>query len=712
MIVIILSSLVLINVNCQLAHLWLNYQQFQCAQNVRSHHEAVQHQYLCISSLTWKCVRDVNVYTRGSALSLDYFCSFINGQNAKQSQTIWNIHARPNIHVHFLKFSLFNNYWYCDGEYLKVTTTNKSSTFCGNRLPWIHDASDVSVNIKLSMDRFSPVHYQVELQYYGAYIQNYQDFVVFMKFYVDNLDSIFDFETHVPDVMQNKFESFHFISNKLAVLDFLTVKMCSKMQLVCHDGPGIKSPTLQFICSNDSICEYRSSTFQMYCKFSVSDIGCLNVPKFHYRATIAEDKEFNNITWSDEIIDGWYLGVRKLQINETVNKGTDKYRYKYVDPDWYLTSLTINKMTISFPYMMYEGYSCMYGGIYIELDLWGTLLPEVLSHCDPSSTVYREGFFYSSQIVIIIIHYMEYSGPTIIFEAEINECFTFIRPLVLKFDDNKSVNLTVPHVDKYTFDKNTFYLQSLFHRNKKHIYVTFEAEHIRAEVKFNPLQSDLCIYCTLVYLPRAHISKIKGRQYDVEVLNKAFTRKDLIQSISIDTSSCNAFITPMWFVSIQVHRYFEEKGIFDGINTRVFTVLSGTVLWKRYKLPEAHSTGPFWYMVHMIKPADIPPYAIWRVWMEACFSLSHVALEVPVDKHLSTSVYKWNHFDNSYNVYMTIDVAVSLLFESDKITIQDESCQDVFKAWFRRHFVYDDRITQCDPGEISDQCFFTFHNLR
>ena len=260
----------------------------------RSYHEAVQHQYSCVSSLTWKCVRDVNVYTPGSVLSLDSFCGFIKGQNAKQSQTTWNIHVRPNIHVHFLKFSLFNNYWHCDFEYLKVTTTNKSSTFCGNRLPWIYDASDVSVNIKLSTDRFGSMHYYVELQYHGAYVQNYQDFVIFMEPY-------FTLKTHLPDITQNKFESFHFIaSSRLDVQNVLAANTCSNKQLICYDGPGIKSPTLQFIC-NPFHCEYRSSTFQMYCKFSVSYIGCLNVPQFFYYPTYANKGEFKRIGLSE----GW-----------------------------------------------------------------------------------------------------------------------------------------------------------------------------------------------------------------------------------------------------------------------------------------------------------------------------------------------------------------------------------------------------------------------
>ena len=143
MLVAILSSLVLASVKCELAFVWLNHQQFQCVQNTRSHRDAVRHQYLCIFPLTWTCVNDANDYGNNSMISLDYFCGFIDVQNALQSHTIWTIHVRPNVHVHFLKFSLFTNYWYCDFEYLSVISKNNSSIFCGDRLPWIYDASDV-----------------------------------------------------------------------------------------------------------------------------------------------------------------------------------------------------------------------------------------------------------------------------------------------------------------------------------------------------------------------------------------------------------------------------------------------------------------------------------------------------------------------------------------------------------------------------------------
>ena len=240
MIAIIISLLVLTPVNCQLAFIWLSHQQFQCAQNTRNYREAVSHQFLCLSSVTWTCVRDTNVYTPSSVISLDYFCGFIGGQNARRSHTTWNIYMSPNIHVHFNKFSFFANYWYCDVEYLRVTSKDKSSTFCGNRLPWIYDASAFSVSIALSTERFGSMRYQIELQYYGAYVPNYQHFIVFMESY-----SILN--THLPDMIKNKYESFHYISDgRLNIVHLSVDNMCSKLQIICYDGPGIKAPTLHF----------------------------------------------------------------------------------------------------------------------------------------------------------------------------------------------------------------------------------------------------------------------------------------------------------------------------------------------------------------------------------------------------------------------------------------------------------------------------------
>ena len=216
----ILYSLFLTTVTCQLAFVWLTQQHFQCTHGIRNYRESLGHQYWCIYSRTLTCIMDTFEYEPDLSISFSYFCGFVNGRNTLHSHTKWNIYVMPNIHIHFLKFSLFHNYWFCDYEYLKVVSNNKSSTFCGSRLPWVYDASDASVKIIFSTQRFSSKHYHMELQYYGAYIDNHQHFLIFTE-PLPNLDF------HLPHTKQIVFESFHLVSNsrrsilRLSVFSFL-----------------------------------------------------------------------------------------------------------------------------------------------------------------------------------------------------------------------------------------------------------------------------------------------------------------------------------------------------------------------------------------------------------------------------------------------------------------------------------------------------------
>ena len=270
--------------NCQLAHILLHYHHFQCSQNTRNYRESIRHQYLCTSPLIRTCISDDNVYSHNSIIFLDNFCGFIDGQNALQPHTIWNIHLKPNINIHFLKFVLLDNYWYCDYEYLMVYSNNKTSTFCGNRFPWVYDAYDTKVKIILMTQRTGTEHYQLEFLYYGEYVPNYQHFILFTP-------SSPILKTHYPNTEQNAFESFHFISrSRFDIMELEAMNTCSKGQVVCHDGPGFKSPLLQFTY-NQSVWKCLSSTFQMMCKFSRVDDVCTNGPRLYYRAICASDKD-------------------------------------------------------------------------------------------------------------------------------------------------------------------------------------------------------------------------------------------------------------------------------------------------------------------------------------------------------------------------------------------------------------------------------------
>ena len=66
----------------------------------------------------------------------------------------------------------------------------------------------------------------------------------------------------------------------------------------------------------------------------------------------------------------------------------------------------------------------MYGGIYIhEIGARSSHLSEVFSHCDPSNSINGAELEFKF-FVVVIVHYREYSGPTIIFDAE----YKYLRP--------------------------------------------------------------------------------------------------------------------------------------------------------------------------------------------------------------------------------------------------------------------------------------------
>ena len=216
-------------------------------------------------------------------------------------------------------------------------------------------------------------NYQLELLYYGAYVPNYKHFVIGLFIQPTSLINI-----HLPNAEQNAFESFHFVSSRLNIVELEALYTCNTGQVLCYDGPGFKSPFLQFTY-NQSIWECLSSTFQMMCKFSRVNKVCTNGTRLHYRAIRARDDQVNvhitTVTHSTLLWRGF-----KLTIDESESKGTSNYIFYHPDFRGKGDLLEIKKMDISFPYMLSEGNSCMYGGLYIVQNILSSD-SEILSLC-------------------------------------------------------------------------------------------------------------------------------------------------------------------------------------------------------------------------------------------------------------------------------------------------------------------------------------------
>ena len=698
MIISCISRLLFLHaVTSQLASVWMNYQHFQCVKTVyiQNHRQFIHYQYVCISSVTWACIKDTVIYAYSSNISLDYFCGFIDGQNALQEHTIWNIHVKvPNIHVHFMQFNLSHYYWYCDYEYLKVISNNNISTFCGERYPWVFDALDSSVRMLFSVPRVGSKDYLLELQYYGAYRAHNQHFVIFNQ-------SSTIMSTHFPNMERNEFETFHFISNyKVDIMYLAAMNVCSVHQVVCYDGPGIKSPMLQFT-NTQNLSEWMclSSTFQMWCTFSRLDRGCGKVPHLHYQA-----KHDINVTYLDETKSG------RLQLHESDMKGTVKYMF-YVHE---VAELKIRDNTKPlFPWMLYEGVSCIYGGIYIVKAL-SSQDSEILSHCKVRGGLTGVNYPYHNlrNVFVVAILYSGYTSEKITFHFTYLICMPatglycdmqdIITPSLTDFEDGMlritKQNLTTQSDQIYldTYLLNLREIQSV----DIHLEINTVTEVC---LKYAPA----CLSTTIFYEP--HFSNIRGRQYDVELLISSITcRQDYIQSIFINMTTCNIMYFHQWTIAIQ-KLFLDNFNLF--LNENYFFFLPSIGFDVHFY---ETTTKPVWVMLHMLKPTGMPVYVIWRLWIEVCNTESQVSLEVLTDKHRSSSVYKWNHFRNNNSAYITVDEAINIQFISEPTQTKTSVLysQEQLTAWFLRHFIYDDRSSKYLDGTTPELSFFTFHNVR
>ena len=708
---LILFSLFLSAVNCQLAYIWLNYHHFQCAQNTRNYREFIQHQYLCTSSVIRTCIYDNIAYTQSPVISLNYFCGFIDGRNALQPHTIWNIHIKPNIKIQFLKFVLSHNYWYCDYEFLRVySNTSKISTFCGNRLPWSYDASNTRLKIMLVTHHSGWENYQVELLYYGAYVPaKNQHFVIFTQ-----QSSMIS--THYPNTEQNEFEGFHFISSsRLNILQLEAMNICSKEQIVCYDGPGIKSPILQFTY-NQSEWKCLSSTFQMVCKFTRATI-CTKVPYLRYHSMRARyyQVEFGIATYID------------IDINRT---GTTKYIYYNQERtgDFHFMPEWIN---LNLPFMLYEGNSCMYGGVYVVKTLSSKDV-ELFSFCTPATFNVSERnsipiiFHDLYNFSVVIIHYSEYSPRRLKFHAE----YSFYNQLIYSLNtteltlvnqqyvSNAAIDITVPTLGRDAQVIIKSYLLKL--RKVQYINISLNNEGTLVKIMLNKLLRTACIDVTIFY--SLHLSNIRGRQNYQETRNwnESVLRLEFVKPVFMNMTSCDFWNVPVWKFYISTYIYGLDL---SALNTSRHMFIP-TFTMCDVEMLEYFPHRPFWFMVHFVRPDEIPLYAIYRVIIHVDNTGSRVSKEVPTDNYQSSSVYGWNRFNG--DVYIVINKTLNILFESNNSMtrapreVWTALAEDhynityhfVFSMHFMRHIIYDEKITKNLAGQASEQSDFTFHNQR
>ena len=200
------------------------------------------------------------------------------------------------------------------------------------------------------------------------------------------------------------------------------------------------------------------------------------MPRLHYHAVRSKYEDFTPI-FSPKILKYWVDYELHLEINETQKSGTTKYMFKNIAPIYRSSffiqvEFGIRVTNLSFPYMLYEGYSCMYGGIYI-VNSSSSSGSEVLSHCTPISTM-NKVFIPRRDFSIVLIHYSEYSSHIIILDAQFKKIVTSTFPVHLIVSGNKSAQATIPSMQGIS--TMVFYFHSILLKLRKvqHIYINIQ----------------------------------------------------------------------------------------------------------------------------------------------------------------------------------------------------------------------------------------------
>ena len=293
---------------------------------------------------------------------------------------------------------------------------------------------------------------------------------------------------------------------------------CSEGQVVCHDGSGFKSPLLQFTY-NQSVWGCLSSTFQMMCKLSRDDV-CTDGPRLYYRAIYARDQDkvtsCRKVEYGIVLPKTLWATLQKEGQEQGVNRGTIKYSLYFADTtSWGACELRIHSDSLG--YMLYEGNSCMYGGLYVVHSNSSTET-EILSLCTSMDDNYLRTTDLKN-VSVVFIHYCEYLIHNIKFYAFHNFHFKGATTMQFDYDDDCSLkykeytlSILFPNTTKPIHGLMIF--SNLLKLRKIH-YINICCDAL-FDIQFLDGLRTSCINITIFYF--SHASNIKGRQYNQETI--------------------------------------------------------------------------------------------------------------------------------------------------------------------------------------------------
>ena len=364
---------------------WLAIHQYNCIQQRTVSKSQILHDYYqCILSVTSSCLSDTNNYKQDMIRMFDY-CGFINGDKIKNALTEWIIITVLHIRLQFLHFSLYHAAGLCKPEKLIIQSVNKTDVFCGKRFPWSYDI--LSSTVKLT---FHCAEVKLNRHYFKLY---YEQIPVAVR-----TDYEIEIEPLIPTGMRTfhsemiDTESYHFVAAFiLHVVCVELINVCAAKYLSCYDGPGNRSPLLPYDPPGQTLL---STTYQMTCVMQRTMPKCNGPTRIVYAdGGEADFRELiPDIPWYMSFVDGVQL-----------------YTYHRVGSreDDLIEKFSLRGMR---PYMLHEGLTCMYGGVYMyAIGDDGVNIPEMWSYCNQFDFLVEDLALPSHPFLFVLVYYREYT---------------------------------------------------------------------------------------------------------------------------------------------------------------------------------------------------------------------------------------------------------------------------------------------------------------
>ena len=367
------------------ANKWLAIHQHSCVQQKTvSKLQNLRDYYQCILSVTSSCVSDTNNYDQGTIRMFDY-CGFIYGIKIRNSLTQWIVITALHIRLRFLHFSLYDDAGWCKSEKLIIQSANKTDVFCGKRFPWSYDILSSTVKITFHCSEVKLNRHYFKLYYEQIPVAVRADYEIEIEPLI--LTGMRTFHSEMIDT-----ESYHFVAAFiLHVVRVELINVCAAKYLSCYDGPGDRSPLLPYDPPNQTLL---STTYQMTCVMQRTMPKCNGTTRIVY----ADGGEADFQELIPEI--PWYYSLRG---------GGQLFTYHRVGD---LEHDLIEKFSLRGmqPYMLHEGLTCTYGGVYMYTMRDGKVnIPEMWSYCNQFDFLVEDLVLPSHPFLFVLVYYREYT---------------------------------------------------------------------------------------------------------------------------------------------------------------------------------------------------------------------------------------------------------------------------------------------------------------